>query len=168
MSWARNLGLCVMLSLVLGTQLAIDLPLYGSEKVSHVDNGMKIYTSGVTSHGRVVENSHGMEGVGCVMCHGPDGRGGSMHGIPVPNITFPFLTDPKGYEHPTGRKRPAYTNEETIKAAIVAGIDAGGNQLHPEMPRWTGLTVKDLEDLIGYLKTLGAVRPPPRGESYGL
>jgi len=92
---------------------------------SHLENGQRIYMSGVTAQGRVVQNSHGMEGVGCAMCHGPDGRGGTMHGIPVPNITVPFLTDPRGNEH-NGRKRPAY-NEETIKAAIVAGIDSGGN-----------------------------------------
>lgn len=122
---------------------------------SHLENGQRIYMSGVTAQGLVVQNSHGMEGVGCAMCHGPDGRGGSMHGIPVPNITFPFLTDPRGNEH-NGRKRPAY-NEETIKAAIIAGVDSGGNNLHPEMPRWTGLTVRDLDDLIGFLKTLGGV-----------
>lgn len=122
--------------------------------VSHLENGQRIYLYGVTAQGRVVQNSHGMEGVGCAMCHGPDGTGGSMHGIPVPDITFRFLTDPNGYEAPTGRRRPPH-NEETIKAAIVAGIDSGGNTLHPEMPRWTGLTAKDLEDLIGFLKTLG-------------
>lgn len=130
--------------------------------VSHLENGRRIFTTGTTAQGRVVENSHGMQGVGCIMCHGPDGRGGEMHGVPVPNITYPFLTDPRGYEHATGRKRPAY-NDETLKAAIVAGIDAGGNRLHPEMPRWTGLTGRDLDDLIGFLKTLGAGRPaPPR------
>ncbi len=90
-----------------------------------------------------------------------------MHGIAAPNITFAFLTDPQGYEHPTGRKRPAY-NEETIKAAIVAGIDAGGNRLHPEMPRWTGLTAKDVDDLIGFLKTLNTTRPRTYEGSHGL
>ncbi len=53
--------------------------------------------------------------------------------------------------------RTAY-NEETMKAAIVAGIDSAGNSFHPEMPRWTGLTATDIEDLIGFLKTLGASR----------
>lgn len=134
---------------------------------SHLDNGRSIFTTGTTAYGRVIENSHGMRGVGCVMCHGPDGRGGEMHGIPAPNITFSFLTDPRGYEHDTGRKRPAY-NGETIKAAIVAGIDAGGNTLHPEMPRWTGLTAQDLEDLIGYLRTLGRTPPTLPPDSYGL
>jgi hypothetical protein len=131
--------------------------------ISHLDNGRRIFMSGMTAQGRVIQNSHGMGGVGCAMCHGPDGRGGEMHGIPVPNITFRFLSDPRGYEHPTGRKRPAYS-EETVKAAIVAGLDSAGNQLHPEMPRWTGLTGNDLEDLIGFLKVLGSERQgSPKG-----
>ncbi len=125
-------------------------------------NGWRIFMYGVTAQGRIIQNSHGMEGVGCAMCHGEDGRGGRMHGMFAPNITFAFLSDPRGYRAPHGRQRPAY-NEESVKAAIVAGIDAGGNPLDPEMPRWTGLTAKDLEDLIGYLKRLG----PPRGDQGG-
>ncbi len=140
---------------------------YGLGVVSHLQNGERIFLSGVTADGRVVENSHGMRGVGCMMCHGADGRGGSMHGIPAPNITFSFLTDPRGYEHATGRRRPAY-NEETIKAAVVAGIDAGGNTLHPEMPRWTGLTIEDLGDLIAYLRSLDGTEQHVPQESYFL
>ena len=70
----------------------------GHDLVSHEHNGRRIYMSGITSQGQVLENSHGMRGVGCVHCHGSDGRGGSMHGIPVPSITFSFLTDPNGYQ----------------------------------------------------------------------
>ncbi len=136
---------------------------YGPVLGSDLENGQQIYRFGVTAEGRIVENSHGMRNVGCVMCHGSDGRGGSMHGIPVPNITLSFLTDPEGYENEAGRRRPPY-NEETFKAAVVAGIDSGGNTLHPEMPRWTGLTAKDLEDLLGYLKSMGKPKPPvPEG-----
>jgi len=136
-------------------------------RISHLENGQRIFMAGMTAQGRAIQNSHGMEGVGCAMCHGPDGHGGSMHGIPVPNITMRALTDPRGYEHPTGRKRPPYT-EESIKVAIVAGIDSGGTSLHPEMPRWTGLTAGDLEDLIGFLKTLGRGSSDPQGGSQGL
>jgi len=133
---------------------------FALQPASHVENGARIFLHGVTAQGRIVQNSHGMEGVGCAMCHGEDGRGGTMHGILAPNITLSALIDPKGLQNPQGRRRPAY-NEESVKAAIVAGIDAGGNTLDPEMPRWTGLTRQDLEDLIGYLKTLGQ----PSGKS---
>lgn len=135
----------------------------GPSHIADLKNGQRIFMYGVTAQDRAVQNSHGMEGVGCAMCHGEDGRGGSMHSLFAPNITFSFLSNPMGYQDPRGRKRPAY-NEESVKAAIVAGIDAGGSQLDPEMPRWTGLSVTDLEDLIGYLKTLGR---PSRQEQSG-
>lgn len=129
---------------------------------SHTDNGRRIFLHGTTSGGRIVQNSHGMEGVGCAMCHGPDGRGGTMHGIEAPEITFSRLTDPHGHEHDqTGRRHPPF-NRETIKAAVVAGIDPAGNTLDEEMPRWTGLSQADLEDLIDYLQVLSKPqRHPP-------
>jgi mono/diheme cytochrome c family protein len=130
--------------------------------VSHTDNGQRIFLFGTTLGGRVVENSHGMEGVGCAMCHGPTGRGGTMHGIAAPDITFSRLIDPQGHDHEeTGRRHPAF-NPETIKAAIVAGIDPAGNTLDEEMPRWTGLSGKDLDDLIGYLMVLSQGHRPRR------
>src|SRR5947209_20039073 len=66
--------------------------------LSHTDNGRRIFLHGTTSAGRVVENSHGMEGVGCAMCHGPDGRGGMMHGMPATDMTYGALTDANGHE----------------------------------------------------------------------
>ncbi len=105
----------------------------GPIPASHSDNGRRIFLHGTTDAGRLVENSHGMEGVGCAMCHGEDGRGGMMHGVPAPEITFLGLTDPAGHDHD------------------VTGIDPAGNSLHEEMPRWTGLTGRDLDDLIDYL-----------------
>lgn len=151
-------------ALVVATGPAKATDLAGPRLINHLENGRSIFMSGTTSHGRVIQNSHGMQGVGCAMCHGPDGRGGTMHGVAAPNITFRFLIDPRGYEHVTGRKRPAH-NEETIKAAIVAGIDSAGNILDPEMPRWSGLNSQDLDDLLGFLKSLqhgsgGALRAP--------
>jgi len=134
--------------------------------VSHTDNGRRIFLHGTTSGGRVVENSHGMAGVGCAMCHGPDGRGGMMHGIPSPDITYSALTDSNGHEHEFMNRRHPPFNRETIKAAIVAGIDPAGNPLHEEMPRWTGLSPADLEDLIDYLQVLsqGKRHPMPGPE----
>src|SRR5712692_11254687 len=124
----------------------------GPTLLSHTDNGRRIFLHGTTASGRVLQNSHGMEGVGCAMCHGPDGRGGMMHGVPAPDITYSALTDSKGHEHEFMNRRHPPCNRETIKAAIVAGIDPAGNRLHEEMPRWTGLSLADLEDLIDYLQ----------------
>jgi mono/diheme cytochrome c family protein len=139
----------------------------GPSPVADLKNGWYIFMHGITAQNRTVQNSHGMEGVGCAMCHGEDGRGGSMHGLFAPNITFSFLSNPLGYQDPRGRKRPAY-NEESVKAAIVAGIDARGSTLDPEMPRWTGLSATDLEDLIGYLKTLSRPRQEDQSGSEGI
>ena len=89
-----------------------------------------------------------------------------MHGIPAPDITFSRLIDPQGHDHEvTGRRHPAF-NRETIKAAIVAGIDPAGNVLNEEMPRWTGLSGKDLEDVIDYMQFLskGSRLPGPSAQ----
>jgi mono/diheme cytochrome c family protein len=150
-----------MRAILLTFGLISGLGLAGLSAASHTDNGRRIFLHGMTAGGRIVENSHGMEGVGCAMCHGPDGRGGMMHGVPAPDITLSGLMDPQGHEHEaTGRRHPAF-NRETIKAAVVAGIDPAGNTLDPEMPRWSGLTAGDLDDLIEYLQSLSK-RPPGR------
>src|SRR5438445_4887698 len=113
--------------------------------VTHTDNGRRIFLHGTTSAGRVVENSHGMEGMGCAMCHGHEGRGGMMHGIPAPDITYAVLTDPKGHEHGfRDRRHPPFTRGRN-KHAIGAGIDPAGNPLHDRMPRGTGLRPAGLE-----------------------
>ena len=164
--WIRRLagyGFVIAVVLLLG---AVAIGAGPPVPVSHTDNGRRIFLHGTTSAGRVVENSHGMEGVGCAMCHGPDGRGGMRHGSPSPDITYSALTDSKGHEHEfMNRRHPAF-NRETIKAAIVAGIDPAGNTLHEEMPRWTGLSPADLEDLIDYLQVLShdKRRPMPGPE----
>ena len=145
-----------------GFAMALLLALTGAMVVpaSHTDNGRRIFMYGTTAGGQLVQNSHGMEGVGCAMCHGADGRGGTMHGIPAPDITFLRLIDPQGHDHQaTGRRHPAF-NRETIKAAVVVGIDPAGNTLDDEMPRWTGLSGKDLEDLLDYLQFLSRGNRP--------
>ena len=168
-SLLRSLGTGIVCMAALGnlgitsaTEQAI-----GPWPISPAQNGARIFFYGITAQGRHVQNSHGMEGVGCAMCHGEDGRGSMMHGMPAPNITYSVLTDPQGYQDPRGRKRPPY-NEETLKAAIVAGIDSGGNTLDPEMPRWSGLAANDMDDLIGYLKILSRPSDGGSGGSLGI
>jgi hypothetical protein len=43
--------------------------------------------------------------------------------------------------------------DELVRRAITEGLDAEGKTLHWIMPRWT-ISERDLDDLIGYLKTL--------------
>src|SRR5207245_10107531 len=74
--------------------------------LSHTDNGRRIFLHGTTSAGRVVENSHGMAGVGWAMCHGPDGRGGMRDGIASPDITCSAPTDSKAPGHWAINRRP--------------------------------------------------------------
>src|SRR2546426_121318 len=122
--------------------------------LSHTDNGRRIFLQGTTSAGRVGGNSHGMAGRGGAMCPGPAGGGGLMPAIRSPDFTYPPLTVPRGHEPDLMTRRHPPFNRETIKAAIVAGIDPAGTPPHEEMPRWRGLSPADLEDLIDYLQVL--------------
>ena len=82
----------------------------------------------------------------CVMCHGPGGHGGStmMMGawVQAPDITWPTLTS---------GDRPF--TEDTVRRAITSGIDETGQPLAPQMPHWS-MAPADLDDLVGFLKTL--------------
>ena len=93
----------------------------------------------------------GFASLACVTCHGPDGKGGQvrmmMSSFTAPDIRYSTLTAvSQGMDH------PPYT-DETIKQAITQGVDPGGNALNFPMPRWS-MSDQDLNDLIGYLKTL--------------
>jgi len=67
---AGSAGVLVVLLLATGVGSQSFLPWW----VSHQENGQRIYMSGVNAQGRVIQNSHGMEGVGCAMCHGRTGE----------------------------------------------------------------------------------------------
>ena len=99
---------------------------------SHTDNGRRIFLHGMTSTGRVVENSHGMEGVGCAMCHGPD-----MKGIgPVP---------------PIAGRSPSYLMRQMydMKAGTRKGMWTGLMK-----PVVAALSEEDLMNLSAYMATL--------------
>lgn len=113
-------------------------------------NGERIFFTGINSEGEMLKNSHGMQGVGCAMCHGVDAKGIVMMRMEMPDLRWSTLTDPKGHVHPGGRKHPAFT-EGSFKACVVAGVDPAGNQLNTMMPRWQ-MSNEDLDDLIEYLK----------------
>ena len=121
------------------------------KKTEFSSNGERIFYTGINSKDEVIKNSHGMQGVGCVMCHGSDTKGMRMMMMDVPPLRWDYLTDPKGHVHPNGRKHPPFT-EGSFKACVLAGFDPGGHQLSTMMPRWE-VSGEDLDSLIDYLKT---------------
>lgn len=69
--------------------------------------GERIYQAGIGSDGRPIKNSHGMEGVGCAMCHGREGQVMRMMMMEVPPLKWDYLSDPEGHNHP-GRSHPLF------------------------------------------------------------
>lgn len=120
-------------------------------KTEFSSDGERIYFRGMDSNGGIIKNSHGMEVVGCAMCHGADGRGIRMMMMDVPPLRWDYLTEAGGHTHPNGRSHPAFT-ESSFKACVLGGVDPAGNGLSTMMPRCE-MTGEDLDNLIEYLKT---------------
>lgn len=76
------------------------------KKTAFSSNGERIFYTGINSNGEVIKNSHGMQSVGCAMCHGADAKGMRMMNMDVPALRWDNLTDPKGHIHPDGRRHP--------------------------------------------------------------
>jgi cytochrome c oxidase subunit II len=116
--------------------------------------------------GRMPMMRGGMMGGGimsCADCHGSDGSGGRvrmmMTTYTAPDIRWASLTAvDHGHEvteddHSDDEMdHPPYT-EETLKRAIIQGIDPAGEPLAWPMPRWNMID-EDLNDLIDFLKML--------------
>jgi hypothetical protein len=119
-------------------------------KTEFSSNGERIFYTGINSRGEVIKNSHGMQGVGCAMCHGADSQGMRMMMMDIPPLTWGYLTSPEGHTHPGGRSHPPYT-EPSFNVCVLAGIDPAGNGLNAMMPRWA-MESDDLDDLTKYLK----------------
>jgi|SRR3972149_3862232 len=119
-------------------------------KTEFSSNGERIFFRGVNSKGEFIKNSHGMQGVGCAMCHGANAQGMQMMMMTdVPPLKWGYLTDPKGHTHANGRTHPSFT-EPSFKSCVLAGIDPAGNELSTMMPRWQ-MSNEDLDSLIEYL-----------------
>ncbi len=126
-------------------------------------NGERIYFTATSSSGQPITYSGSirmMHTINCVNCHGSDGKGGRvnmmMWSFNVPDITWDNLTEEERHEEPEGgeehEEHPPYT-EETLKLAITRGINPAGEPLDEEMPRWQ-MSGRDLDDLVGFIKTL--------------
>lgn len=131
-----------------------------TQRAPSAEAGRQIYTSGsetiTASMGGSTELSSTM--LPCANCHGADGRGGAEGGVVASNIRWLELTKPYRAATPNGRRRPAY-DEQTLRRAIVDGVDSAGNALHAAMPRYA-MSAEELNDLAAYLKVLGAEEAP--------
>lgn len=95
----------------------------------------------------------GYPGMGCVACHGGDGRGGSIGmmgvSVQVPDIRYSTLTASSAEASGTAG---GWTDAQ-IAAAIRDGVDPDEGTLSPVMPRWR-MDATDMSDTIVYLKVL--------------
>lgn len=133
------------------------------------ERGRQIFRTGASPSGGPSENkitavlSDGAvelpaSAMACANCHGPDGRGRPEGGVTPSDVTWRTLTRPYGATRPEGRSHPPYT-ERLLKRAISLGLDPAGNPLHAAMPRYR-MSHEDMEDLVAYMKRLGAEPEP--------
>ena len=132
-------------------------------KRTFASNGEQIYYTGVSRKTGPIPRTGGPmwvnhAGVGCVACHGVQGRGGVpvMMGTAIPeDIRYTTLTAAE--PHKEGEKKEAMDHppftDATIKQAITQGVDPANKPVDWTMPRWQ-LTDEDWTDLLAYLKTL--------------
>ncbi len=145
------IGLAVT-ALVVGLLVASRPALQGPTTTpgSYGSAGETIFMTGLDAQGRRIPFTEGppwlsMNGGGCAVCHGTDGRGGQpvMMGTAVPpDIRYATLL----------ADNPPYT-DDLIQRAVTQGVDPNGEPLDPTMPRWQ-LTDAQWNDLLSYLKTL--------------
>ncbi|HSS78259.1 MAG TPA: ABC transporter substrate-binding protein, partial [Thermoanaerobaculia bacterium] len=130
-----------------------------------IQRGRQIYLEGTSPAGGeivAVMSDAGVEvpasTVPCGGCHGRDGKGNPEGGLSPSDLTWTALTRPYGVTHPGGRRHPPY-DAKLLKRAISLGLDPAGNALHVAMPRYR-MSLRDMDDLIAYLQTLGTGTDP--------
>lgn len=132
----------------------------GRDRQEFGSNGERIYFTARSDSGSAISYDGGPDSgmmrsgqLACADCHGENGQGGRvtlmMETFDAPSITWPELTG----DHTDQEEHPPYT-AETVKQAIVVGINPAGERLDAIMPRWR-MSADDLNDLVEYLQTLG-------------
>jgi len=150
-------GLAILLLLV----VAVGAPAAGLTGAAM--RGKRIYMEG-KGRGRITAflPDAGIRAPGsgfpCVHCHLAGGRGQSEGGVRSADITWFNLTKEYGGRRPSGRAHPPYT-DETVRRAITAGLDPGGNVLASAHPRF-GMDREDLDDLLAYMKVMDSEPVP--------
>ena len=146
-------------------------PVVSQERLQQ---GEKIYRDGILPSGKpvqaLVKNDVPAPGTSftCGSCHLRSGLGSIEGGVVTPATNGRILYSPLEMKYkqirvenkyfPFSSKRPAYT-DATLADAILGGVDPGGRELNPVMPRYQ-LNEADMAVLIDYLKTLSAETPP--------
>ena len=143
----------------------VDEPAMTSDRL---ELGRRMYMEGILPSGEMMSATilgdiriSGKQVI-CGTCHRRSGMGSSEGPQVIPALTEALLYNP--LRIPTSKPplapllRPAYT-DESLRQAIRAGIDAGGEALDPLMPRYS-LTDREIEILIDYTKTLSPTHSP--------
>ena len=129
---------------------------------SYSSNGERIFFTARSKNGSIsIKEGHPMfksAVKGCAHCHGRDGKGGhslDATGIEGADIRYKILAVKYGgylnFLEAKGEKISGGV-DALIKRAIIDG-EGPGYKLDVSMPRWS-MTDDDLNDVIGYLKTL--------------
>ncbi len=124
-------------------------------------NGERIYFTGTSPSRLPITPSGGnmhmrMHGGGCASCHGADRLGGRL--MPRFWQTAPALTPIAlfgAHDEPAdedGHGDHESYDDATLRRAITKGVDPGGKQLDPGMPRWL-MVEQDLADWIEFIRS---------------
>lgn len=125
------------------------------DNLSFDNVGQQIYFTGRSSSGDPVNIIGGhhhlqMHGGGCASCHGVDREGGARmwprFWVSAPSITNESLI---GDHEGDGHGHAEY-DADSLKTAIVTGINPAGKKLNDLMPRWQ-MSERDMDALIHYL-----------------
>ncbi|MCU7829500.1 MAG: cytochrome c [Candidatus Thiodiazotropha sp. (ex Myrtea sp. 'scaly one' KF741663)] len=135
--------------------------------------GERIYKEGLSANNKFIPTTIlgdikvTGEQVICASCHRKSGMGTTEGQQVVPavagNVLFKPLQLPTSKPPAPPLLRPAYTRE-SLKTALITGIDANGNVLDPFMPRYE-ISDSELDSLIVYLNSLSATPDPGVSET---
>jgi cytochrome c oxidase subunit II len=128
-----------------------------SEASADVAMGETIFVEGTDALGTQITRTTEagiLSQTGCFACHGTDAKGRSIDTklgqFDTPDIRWSVISQP--FPNDEGGTDPAY-DPTSFANAVREGIDSGGGQLDPVMPRWQ-LTDPEVNALIAYLQTL--------------
>lgn len=134
-------------------------------RLSGIENGERIYFTGLDSNGDPIPYSDGPDFGGtmmgsyltCATCHGPTASGGqhNMAGMRVmdaPPINGDALNEMMT-EESGGTPQPGGYDIEIFSNSVVEGKHPDGDTLNTDMPRWQ-ISDQDIEDLLAFLETI--------------